>query len=324
MKGTYIIKIRNRRVTYTLQIERNITVICGDSGTGKTTLIQSVSFYEELGEKSGVTIESSKSCHVLSGRMWHDELERIADSFVFVDEGNAFISSKEFAAAVKNTDNYYILITRENLYQLPYSVTSILELKKTTSRFKHTYNRTYPKYDYIPEVYEKMSMYDSFVTEDTNAGNEFFSHLANQFDMECVSAGGKSRILDIIKSLADKKQIVVADGSAFGAEMAEVYRYYNLHKGDILLYLPESFEWLILSSGIIKDHEISEILESPSDYIESSVYMSWEQFFTKLLIEKTENTPASYSKSKLNKFYLHENHISRIMEKIGETKIISK
>ena len=65
MKGKYTIKIHNKRVTYTVDLERNITVICGDSATGKTTLINSISFYEELGEKSGVTIESDKECHVL-------------------------------------------------------------------------------------------------------------------------------------------------------------------------------------------------------------------------------------------------------------------
>ena len=37
------------------------------------------------------------------------------------------------------TDNYYVLITRENLYQLPYSVNSVLKLKTTASRFKTTY-----------------------------------------------------------------------------------------------------------------------------------------------------------------------------------------
>ena len=47
------------------------------------------------------------------------------------------------------SDNYYILITRENLYQLPYSVDAVFELHKATSRFKHTYNRTFQKCAHI-------------------------------------------------------------------------------------------------------------------------------------------------------------------------------
>ena len=151
MKGSYIVKIHNRRVTFTLELERNITVISGDSATGKTTLISSISSYEEYGEKSGVSIESHKPCRVLRGKNWYDDLSSISDSFVFIDEGNDFISTNEFAIAIRNTNNYYIFVTRENLHQLPYSINSILELKKSTSRFKHTYNKTYPRYDSVKD-----------------------------------------------------------------------------------------------------------------------------------------------------------------------------
>ena len=316
MKGSYTIKIRNRRVTYTLTLERNITVICGNSGTGKTTLIQSISYYEELGEKSGVHIDSPRPCRVLTGKKWAAELEEITASFIFIDEGNAFITTGDFARAIMGTDNYYIIVTRENLYQLPYSVSSILELKKSTSRFKHTYNRTYPLYDHISEVNKKLSAYDAFLTEDSNSGNDFFSHIAERFHMECISAGGKSRILDRMRAMEDKKQIVVCDGAAFGAEMADVHHYYKLHESDILLYLPESFEWLILSSGIIEDPEISEILKSPSDHIDSTKYMSWEQYFSDVLNAKTAHTPAKYTKRRLNDFYLRDENVERIVNRI--------
>ena len=49
---------------------------------------------------------------------------------------------------------------------------------------------------------------------------------------------------------------------------------------------------------------IKEILKNPSDYIESKEFFSWEQFFTKLLIQKTKSTFLKYSKRKLNKNYL--------------------
>ena len=40
------------------------------------------------------------------------------------------------------------------------------------------------------------------------------------------------------------------------------------------LYLPESFEWLILSSGILKNNSVTEILSTPYDYAESEKYFS--------------------------------------------------
>ena len=116
MKGRYKIVVKNRRVTYTLEIERNITIIRGDSATGKTSLIQSLSAYEELKEKSGVTVSSGQECHVFRNGDWEEQLEKWKGCIVFADEGNAFITSEDFARAIRNSDNYFVLITRESLY----------------------------------------------------------------------------------------------------------------------------------------------------------------------------------------------------------------
>ena len=68
------------------------------------------------------------------------------DSIVFIDEGNSFVNSQVFAQTIMGTSNYYVLITRESLYQLSYSVESVLELRKTNSISKRTYNKAYPYY----------------------------------------------------------------------------------------------------------------------------------------------------------------------------------
>jgi hypothetical protein len=83
-----------------------------------------------------------------------------------------------------------------------------------------------------------------------------------------------------------------------------------------VVYLPESFEWLVLKSEIIKDKEIETILEEPSDFIESQDYMSWERFFSALLIEKTKDTYLHYTKSSLNDAYKTKNNQNRILNEI--------
>lgn len=316
MKGSYIIKVYNHRVTFTLEIERNITVITGNSATGKTTLIDSISAYEELGPKSGVSIESKKECHVIGGKNWYDDLQKIKDSFVFVDEGSAFVKSEDFARAIRESDNYYILVTRENLYQLPYSINSILELHKTSSRFKHTYNRTYPKYESVPTFTNELQNMAQIITEDSNSGYELFLYIASSKGIHCISAGGRNGILELINKNPEKKKLVVADGAAFGANMAAVYRYVEKHKGEAILYLPESFEWIILASGVVGDEEIDKILDNPPEYIESSRFFSWERFFTSLLEEKTKGKKSAYSKNKLSDYYLNDGNIKKIVEVI--------
>ena len=53
---------------------------------------------------------------------------------------------------------------------------------------------------------------------------------------------------------------------------------------NIKLFLPESFEWLILKSGMISEKEIRLILDEPEQYIDSKEFFSWERFFVKVLI----------------------------------------
>lgn len=50
MKGKYHIVVQNNRLRYELDVKRNITIIRGDSATGKTTLLNMIqSAYEIYG-----------------------------------------------------------------------------------------------------------------------------------------------------------------------------------------------------------------------------------------------------------------------------------
>ena len=106
MKGSYRIRIRSKRVSYDFTLYRNITIIQGDSATGKSTLVRLIDNYYNEGSSSGVKLECQKTCRVLGGKDWEHNLEAIKDSIVFLDEGNKFIKSDDFAEAIKNSDNY--------------------------------------------------------------------------------------------------------------------------------------------------------------------------------------------------------------------------
>lgn len=75
--------------------------------------------------------------------------------------------------------------------------------------------------------------------------------------------------------------------------------------GGVVLYAPESFEWILLSSNTIPNTNVTSILQQPENYIDSKEYVSWEKFFTALLINQTHNDPVwAYSKRKLSNVYL--------------------
>lgn len=314
MKGKHTITVSNVKLQFTLDLTRNITIIRGDSGTGKTTLVGMLRDYERLGTQSGVTVRSDKACRVLDDMDWERRLLEYKDSIIFIDEGNRFVGSQAFASVIQGTDNYYVIVTRESLYQLPYSVEAVLELKKTTSRRKCTYNKAYPYYKVLEAAPDKLGNADCVLTEDSHSGYEMYSHIAGMYQTACESAGSKSKIYAKLAEKADGRTLVIADGAAFGAEMEKVYRFEKLHPDRVILYLPESFEWLILKSGMIRNEKLKEILSSPADYIDSENYLSWEQYFTDLLTKLSqEHNYMHYNKHKLNAFYLQDENVRKII-----------
>ncbi|MBP3818442.1 MAG: Fis family transcriptional regulator [Butyrivibrio sp.] len=148
MKGKHRIIVQNNRLHYEMEIKRNITVIQGDSATGKTSLVDMVRSYSRLGEESGITISCDVPVKVLEGPEWEIVLGATSNSIIIIDEGNSFITSKKFAEKIKATDNYYVIITRENLYQLPYSVEEIYGMH-SSGKYQDTrrvYNQLYNIY----------------------------------------------------------------------------------------------------------------------------------------------------------------------------------
>lgn len=308
MKGIHSITVQNKRIRYHFEVRRNITVIRGDSATGKTTLIDMIQEYYEEGEESGIFLHSDKECVVVSSnRRWKQELLGITDSIVFIDEGNRFVFGQEFASCIKDTDNYYVIVTREGIPTLPYSVKEIYGIRNSGKYggLKQVYNEFYPFY--VLKEESNLDEKDIIITEDSNSGYQFFDKIAEELKIECETASGKSNIFSKIQYLENSKKgqkiLIVADGAAFGSEIEKVEKLKKLND-QIDLYLPESFEWMILKSGILEKKIIKEILDKPFDYIESQDYFSWERFFTDLLVTETDDTQFPYFKSKLNEYYM--------------------
>lgn len=314
MKGKHKIIVQNNRLHYEFEIKRNITVIQGNSATGKTTLINMVRQWENLGTSSGVDVISDVPCRILEGNNWKLILENAEESIFFIDEENTFINTEEFASAVRGSGHYFVLITRENLYNLPYSVEEIYGLH-TSGKYhdtKKVYQQMYHIYSSelnVPVMPEKV------IVEDSNSGYDFFKNVCDEHSKVCVSAGGKLNFFSEVEKSGNKELCVVADGAAIGPEMNRLY-HQVLKKKNVHLFLPESFEWIILNSGLIQEKELDDILKEPEKFIDSKQYFSWERYFTKLLVDKTTGTYLKYGKSKLNETYLHERNKQIILKSI--------
>lgn len=305
MKGAHRVIVESKKIKYDFTIKRNITVIAGDSATGKTVLVDMIREYQRYGADSGVNVSCDCPCRTLDDEDWQEKLERISGSIIFIDEGNRFVVTQKFAEMVQESDNYFVIATRENLPMLPYSIEEIYGFRQSGkyTDAKQKYNELYHLYGEISaEGIEPVHV----ITEDTNSGYEFFRALSKESGISCESANGKSNIIQLLEQYSGKQEsvLVVVDGAAFGAEMRDVYEYLRTNP-QCVLYAPESFEWLLLSSNVIPGVDVSDILRNPEEYIDSREYLSWERYFTKLLMERTaENSVWRYSKKKLNPSYL--------------------
>lgn len=302
MRGKHHIIIENNRVRYEFSIKRNITIIRGDSATGKTALIEMLAEYQSYGKTSGISVMSDCRIAVLDNRDWQFVLERYTQTIIFIDEGCRFVATQEFASKVKNSDNYFVIVTRESLANLPYSVEEIygIRISQKYSGLKKTYNELYHLYGNLELL--SGDKIDKIIVEDSNSGFEFYKEAVTNREIEVVSAGGKSNMA-VMADTETKNTLYFADGAAFGSEMNHFETMLLLGKR-FVLYLPESFEWLVLASGLLEDKEIEEILRKPEGYIDSRNYFSWERFFTKLLVEKSKDGYLKYQKERINQAYL--------------------
>lgn len=174
MKGSIRIVVSTKKLRYELNLRRNITIIQGDSASGKTTLIQILSDYLSGRTGPGTEVVCDRKCAVLSGDSESviTRLRLLENTVVFVDEQEKFLYSKAFAEAVLDSDCYFVFVTRDGLHMLPYSVNEIYYLKNSGyyQNTRQVYNSMHQVY---PEVNPAGKIEPSIVlTEDSNADYE--------------------------------------------------------------------------------------------------------------------------------------------------------
>ncbi len=317
MKGRYHFRVKSKKVLFDFTLRRNITVIKGDSATGKTTLLHMLYEYLRTGRESGYSVSADAPYYVYLrrevGMEWEDILYRLKDTIIFIEENNEFVFSEKFAAFVKASGNYFVLVNRAPFKMLPYGVHEIYEI---VTAGKHADVKE--SYHYFRELYSNYPIAENnraacAITEDSNAGFQFFSHVLK--DSRLVSAGGNGNVLRCLEENAQGDVLAIVDGAAFGAMVEGCVEYINIQGNQrITLWMPESFEYLILRSGLIPSGELADILASPWDYAEAGDYESWERFFTQLLISVTRDTPLQYSKHALNPSYLQDRSVRKITD----------
>lgn len=315
MKGSYWFRAKSKKVLFEFSIRRNITVIKGDSATGKTTLLRILYEYLRMGKQSGYAVSTNVSYYVYIrdevGRDWKDALYPLKNTVIFIEENNEFVFTKEFASFVKKSGNYFVFVTRAPLKMLPYSIHEIYEIITDGKRtdIKESYHEFREIYSNYPII--ENNKIQNIVTEDSNSGYQFWTHAFK--NSHVTSSNGNGNLIKQVEELGPGDALVIADGAAFGSLMESCMSSFQVQTDRrISLWLPESFEYLILTSGVLKSEKITQILENISEYVECEKYESWESFFTELLVTLTAGGVEKYSKNVLNAYYLQDWIVDKI------------
>lgn len=81
-------------------------------------------------------------CTVLTAADWELRRSSMNSQIVFIDETAGGLRFKRFAELVKGSDNYFVIVSRDDLSQLPYSIDKIYGLRSVSDTQKYkTYKR---------------------------------------------------------------------------------------------------------------------------------------------------------------------------------------
>lgn len=297
MTGKYTLQLSTRRVSFKLEIRRKYTIIRGDSATGKSTLAEYISMYNTQGTDSGVYLTCDIPVKRFAGIK---DLESYENSIIVIDEGDIILKMRNAADLFMNSNCYFIIITRQKLGYLPYSLLEIYEMVGRMVSSSFTESTLCNRYKDLPMNIKP----DLVLTEDEGTGYDFFNRV---LPIQCEHADGNSNIVGSLEKyyLQYKCIFVICDGAAIGSEIGEIMEFTHLVSShcEIYVYTPESFEWLLLKGLFGSNKEIQEKLDNTYDYSDTSLYESWEQYYTDLLIETGKKYKKAYSKKKMVSYY---------------------
>lgn len=322
MTGEHRIIVEKRVVRYELVIRHKLNIIRGESGSGKS-LLESMVYENNMGVGSTKIRSDLKPRAV---RFITDIKTGIKEGFnLFIFDETVFKkltsgdSGETVAELVKDKPVYCIFITREcGKTCLPVDVEACYEIveEKFTSR---TIRRNEQLYEWKNDT---RVLPTKMFTEDSKVWYSLFKNTLP--NTEVVKLGGTGEITKFgkyVKKYVGEGDIsyLVADGCAFGFLMPyfmEERRVAEKYGYKIRLFLPASFEYMLLSCGIVPNVSIDRLINAYS-YSRIEKYMSLEKYYEDYLSEVTSGKLSKNSKA-LENYILRPRCVDKIYEYIKE------
>lgn len=239
------IRVKSKKYNLDIDLQHKISVVRGNSATGKTTLIKVLDEFRtmikpELDDGFRLAVVTPGGVHTFTEK-----------KMVYVVDENVEIDS-EIAERIKtSTDSYFLIFRRSDLSMLNFSIYALYNfvMEANVHRLQPIVHKGTGKtrYDIRP---------DTVLVEDSGKGFTWFKRLFERTDIKIDTTYGKDKVISRVeKEIKDSKKtvIVMFDEISFGNHIIKLIKLCERYDGEICYYGPyKSFEYLVLQSNMFK------------------------------------------------------------------------
>lgn len=303
MTGSYNVKLEaNGEILYDFTLNRNFTTIIGDSGGGKTLLINTIMDVALSGNDGNNTkLYCDVNCIGIPEGTQYSFLVGLVktnrNTIFFIDEGAQHINTTKFSTLIRGSDNYFVIVGRDRLGCISYSYKSVMRLSMDVQGFLTLKPLLELDGDLI--MVSEITKDDVFLPEDAKAGYNLIKTALSEYNV--VRGGGRDYYQHYIKHILDPTDdiVLLQDGAAFGSQINSLLNFLTEEgKGRVkAVLLRESFEYMVLDA--IPSFNAQTALSPLEQIIDSKNYLSWELYFTDVLKSCLEPRGLTYDKSEI-------------------------
>lgn len=266
-----LLLVQTRRLRYEIPISGKFTIIRGDSGTGKTTLI-------ELLRSSKSKVDFEIPVRPLSDDNYYDVLFNENKTLYFCDEDNEYISTDHFQKQAVASPHVFLFVTRtKKLSKLAYGIDDVLVIEYNENRRVHV-----GKPLFIPSAPD-VSRIKNVMTEDSKSGLQAVKLIYHNAE----SFGGRNNLpAHLLKAT---NTLFIVDGLSLGSAIADTMKCLEENRSNYV-YAYKSFEAEVCTSKWISMNDTP-----PWDCANK------EEWYTARLTGILRENDISYNKSTLPK-----------------------
>lgn len=254
-------------MSYDFSFEQKYLFIRGDSGIGKTSLIQLISDYNT--NPDAIVCDGDTNLRVLNSE--NDLVEE--NVIFFLDENMPLLYRADCATLLNGSNNYFVIINRSREFNgLKTGLDSIVVMNAKPDG-SHTIEPVHPRENNLKQLA------DTIICEDTNSGKAFLEHV---LESKIETAGSKDKLAITMRKLKKTQYTIAYDRAGISFSYEDQMDYLQRKGISVVSEIDwDSFEFYVL--------------ESPEYNIKVDWYPDKEQNATK----KMKELFSDYDKSSL-------------------------